>query len=118
VSKVTHQGLFQEHRKEIHVMKFFRVLAERIRHGYRIADDCYIAGGGRDELIVELKSKKIRITYESLPGKPSMLIYPSKDRKWLPPHEHQAVSDADYHFIIDAVVKSYEKDGETVECQW
>ncbi len=100
-------------------MKFFRTIAERIKHGYKIADDCYIAGGGRDELIVEFKGKKLQISMERLAGgKPNRVIYPSKDRKWLPPHEHEAVSDVDYHFIIDAVVKSFESDGEVVECQW
>ena len=99
------------------MINVLRTIAERIKHGYKIAEDCYLAGGGRDEDIIEFKGRRLRIYSERFPGKPSMLIYPSKDTKWLPPHEHEPVSDADYHFIIDAVAKHFEKHGETVECQ-
>ena len=91
---------------------------ERIRHGYKIAEDCYLAGGSRNEDVVEFKERKLRIYSERFPGKPSMIIYPEKDRKWLPPHENEIVSDADYKFIINAVAKHFEKHGEEVKCQW
>ncbi len=99
------------------MMKIFRVLAERIKHGYRIADDCYLVGGSRDYDVIKFKDRKIEIFMERQPGKPSMLIYPGKDRKWLPPHEHDPVSDADYKFIINAVARHYEQRGEVVKCQ-
>ena len=99
-------------------MKFLHTLVERVRHGYKIADDCYIAGGTRDSIIIKFKNRKIEIFMERQPGKPSMLIYPSKNRKWLPPHQHDPVSDIDYHFIIDTLVKSFQSDGEVVECRW
>ncbi len=96
-------------------MRLLRTIVERIKHGYKIAEECYLAGGTRDSDIVRFKDRKIEIFMERQPGKPSMLIYPSKNRRWLPPHEHDPVSDADYSFVIDAVVKHYEQRGEMVE---
>ena len=96
-------------------MKFLRLLAERIKHGYKISDDCYLCGGSRDYDVVKFKGRKIEIFMERQPGKPSIFIYPSKDRKWLPPYEDDPISDADYNFIIDVIVKHYEQRGEVVE---
>ncbi|MBI2885552.1 MAG: hypothetical protein HYY15_05215 [Candidatus Omnitrophica bacterium] len=98
-------------------MKLFRTLVGYVKQALkiRIAKDCYIVGGTRDSVLVEFKGRKIEIFMERFPGKPSILIYPSKDRKWLPPHEHEAVSDADYDFIVKTVVGNFEKYGETVE---
>jgi len=100
------------------MMKFFRTLVERIKQGYKIADECYLAGGTRDSDVIRFKDRKIEIFMERQPGKPSMLIYPSQNRRWLPPHQHDPVSDEDYKFIIGVVVRHYEQRGEVVECRW
>ena len=99
-------------------MGFLRTIVNRIRHGYKIAEDVYLVGGTRDSDIVRFKGRKIEIFAERQVGKPSVFIYPSKNRKWLPPHEHDPVPDADYKTIVDAVMKNYERRGEIVECRW
>ena len=96
-------------------MRVFRILSERIKQGLKIAEDCYLVGGTRDSVIIKFKGRRIEVFMERLPGKPSRLIYPSKQRRWLPPHGSEPVTDAEYEYIIDAVAKDFEHRGEVVE---
>lgn len=54
---------------------------------------------------------------ERLRGKPDRVIYKGADPKWLPPHENESISEEQDKFILNALVKHFEKLGEIVECQ-
>jgi len=54
---------------------------------------------------------------ERLRGKPDRVIYKGADPKWLSPHESESISEEQYKFILNALVKHFEKLGEIVECQ-
>jgi len=83
-----------------------------------IADNCYLIGGSRDDFVVACGDHKVKIYIEHLSGKPhKLIIYKDADKKWLEPHENESISVEQHQFILDALVKHFEKLGNVVEVQ-
>jgi hypothetical protein len=99
------------------MIKLIKLIIDRLKRGYRIADNCYLVSGTRDELVVACGDRKVKFCMERLRGKPNRIIYKRADKKWLPPHESESISDDQYQFILNALVDHFEKLGEVVECQ-
>ena len=73
--------------------------------GRKISENCYVMIYHIDDFIVTLNDHKLLISGERLKGKYDHIIYKENMPKWLPPHEEEPVSDKDYKFILDAVLK-------------
>ncbi len=100
------------------MIKLIRLIIDRLKHGYRIAENCYLISGTRDELFVACGDRKVKFEMEYLRGKPDrIIIYKRAGEKWLPPHETESISDDQYQFILNALVQHFEKLGEVVECR-
>lgn len=99
------------------MIRWWERIARLYTHGVEIEQNLYLKTESRDSYVATYRGRRIKVYTEMLSGKPNRIVYSERRKKWLPPHEIEPVSDADYTFIIDAVVKHFEKHGETVECQ-
>lgn len=73
--------------------------------GKKIADDCYVMRYHKDHFIVTLNNHKIYITGERFSGDFDQIIYREVSPQWLPPYENEPVSDEDYEYVLNAVLK-------------
>ena len=89
-------------------------IIERLKYGYKIGDDCYISGGSRHEMIIRYKDRKLGLMIEASPGKPSLIFYLRRHEKWLPPHENDTLSEEQYQFIVNLVVRHFQRKGKDV----
>ena len=99
------------------MINWLKIIISRLKHGYEIADNCYLVSGGRDGLVVSCGDRKARVYMERLRGKPDRVIYKDAEPKWLPPYENERISNEQYSFILKALVKHFEELGEVVELQ-
>ena len=95
--------------------ELIKLIISRLKHGYKIAENCYLVSGTRDELVVACGDHKVKFYMERLRGKPDRIIYKGAEKKWIPPHENKPISDEQYQFVLNALVKHFEKLGEVVE---
>ncbi len=77
--------------------------------GRKISNNCYVMIYHIDHFIVTLNSRKILIKGKRLRGDPDQIIYREKFPKWLPPHENEPMSDDDYVFAFNAILKFEQK---------
>lgn len=77
--------------------------------GRKISDNCYVMIYHIDHFIVTLNGRKIWIKGKRLRGDPDQIIYREESPKWLPPHENDSVSNDDYEFALNAIVKFEQK---------
>jgi hypothetical protein len=68
-------------------------------------------------LVVACGDRKVKFYMERLRGKPDRVIYKEDEPRWLAPYENKPISDEQYQFVLNALVKHFEKLGEVVECQ-
>jgi len=97
------------------MIKLIQKLVERLKYGYKIDENLYLSAPSKDELVVTYGKRKTKIYMEILSGKPDRIIYIDKGAKWLPPYENEPMSEQEYQFIIDAIVRHFERLGEEVE---
>jgi hypothetical protein len=77
--------------------------------GKRIFEDCWVYPIHKDNFIITFNNHKILIKGERLRGKPDQVIYKEVSPKWLPPHENEPVSEKDYAYMLNAILKFLEK---------
>ena len=99
----------------VSMLKTIRLIVNRLKHGYKIADNCYLVSGGRDELVVACGDHKVKFYMGR--GKRHRITYKDANKKWIAPYEYESISDDQYQFILDALARHFEKLGEVVECE-
>lgn len=77
--------------------------------GRKISNNCYVMIYHIDHFIVTLNGRKILIKGKRLRGNPDQIIYREELPKWLAPHENEAVSNDDYKFALNAILKFEQK---------
>lgn len=63
---------------------------------------------GRDEYKYIEGNHALTLQVEMLSGTPSRVIYSRTIKKWLPPHESEAISDAKKKEILERICKYFE----------
>lgn len=96
-------------------MKIIERISRWIKLGKEIEKGLYVQPESRDTFIATLHGRKMRIYIELLPGKSNIIVYRGKGKKWLPPDDHELISDEQNKFIINALVKHLRKVGYSVE---
>lgn len=95
------------------VSSFYLVLGSNAifpSKGKKIINNCWVAPFQRDDFIVTLNERSILIRGERLRGgNPDQIIYKEASPKWLPPYENEPVSEKDYEFMLQAIIKFLEK---------
>lgn len=79
--------------------------------GRKISQNCYVMPYHKDHFIVTLNDHKIYIKGEYRRGNPDQIIYKEQLPKWLPPYENELVSEKDYDYMLNAILKFLEKLG-------
>lgn len=77
--------------------------------GRKISENCYVMRYHIDDFIVTLNDHKIWIQGNRLMGKPSQIIYREQAPKWLPPYEREPLSEKDYEYALEAIIKFLKK---------
>lgn len=78
--------------------------------GRKIIENCWVAPFLRDDFIVTLNDRSILIRGENLDrDRPDQVIFKETSPKWLPPHQNEIVSEKDYEYVLNAVLKFLEK---------
>lgn len=98
-------------------MKIIEKINQWIKIGKEIEKDLYIKPESRDTFIATFQNHKMRIYIERLSGKPNRIVYKTKEKKWLPPFDHELISEEQNEFIINALVNHLKKVGYDVEIQ-
>lgn len=99
------------------MIKLINKYISRLKHGYKIGEDLYLTSPSKDELIVANKNRKLKIYFERFPSKPDRVLYKSDEINYLPPHDDEVVTEKEYQYILNAVVKHFENLGEEVKCE-
>jgi predicted transglutaminase-like protease len=72
---------------------------------------------GRDEYKYCEGDHALILQVEMLNGKPNRLIYSSTIKKWLPPHEDEAIEATRQREIAERIAALFEENGYSVEIQ-
>lgn len=96
-------------------MKIIERISRWIKLGKEIEKGLYVQPESRDAFIATLQDRKMRIYVERLLGKPNRIIYKTKGKKWLPPYDHELISEEQNEFIINALANHLKKVGYDVE---
>ncbi len=70
---------------------------------------------GRDEYKYCEGDHALVLQIEMLTGKPDLLLYSSTIKRWLPPHEHEAIDSTRRREIAQWVARCLEESGHAVE---
>jgi hypothetical protein len=78
--------------------------------GRKIEKNCYVMRYHRDHFIVTLNDHKIYIMGERfVNNSDAQIIFKEDEPRWLPPYESDPVSEKDYDYIFNAILKFLEK---------
>ena len=74
----------------------------------KIDDVCSLERLGRDEYKYIEGERALKVQIEMLSGTPKRLIYSRTIKSWLPPHEHETISEEKRTEIIGKICKYFE----------
>ena len=98
------------------MIKLIQKYIHRLKYGYEITDDLYLSSPSKDEFVItDANNRKLKIYFECLAGLPDIVLYKSDNIRYLPPYENEIISEQQYQYIINAVIKHFERLGEVVE---
>jgi immunity protein 74 of polymorphic toxin system len=78
-------------------------------------DKCNLIPLGRDEYKYCDGDHALVLQIDMLMGKPDRLLYSSTIKRWLPPHENEAIDSTQRREIAERIGRCLEKAGYTVE---
>jgi hypothetical protein len=80
-----------------------------------INDTCKLVRIGRDEYKYSDGDHALVLQIDMLTEEPNRLLYSSTIKRWLPPHENEAIEAAQRREIAEKIGRGLEKAGYTVE---
>lgn len=99
-------------------MNLIQKIIERLKMGYKLADDLYAIGGTRDTVELFYKKTKITIYKERLMRKSSLVFYAGYSKQKIDKQQKGFMSDEEFRNIIEILKKRAEKFGENVTIDW
>ncbi len=96
-------------------MKFIERIKQAWELGREIEKDLYFRPESRETLIATYKGRRVRVYNELLPHN-AMIVYNSspEKREWLSSSEKEHLSEEEYQYVINALVKHFKKVGYNV----
>jgi hypothetical protein len=73
--------------------------------GRKITENCWVAPHEGRHFIVTLKDRAILIRGDWFRGNSDHMILREQSPKWLPPHEDDSISEQDYEYMLNAILK-------------
>lgn len=96
-------------------MKIIERISRWIKLGKEIEKGLFVQPESRDTFIASFQDRSMRIYVERLSGRPNRIVYKNRGKNWLPPHDHELISEEQNEFIINALVNYLKKVGYDVE---
>ena len=83
----------------------------------RIGSNASMTPSGRDTFEYHEGARRLEVLAEMLVGQPERVLYTSSIKAWLPPHQHEALTEADRERILDNVKTCFTQNGITFDIQ-
>jgi len=90
---------------------------QRDPRGHHVRGDAYVRVESRDQFLITLGDRGALVYAELMAGKPDRIVDRSSIKKWVPPNEHQPLTEADREQILEILMLRFDDLKQTYEVQ-